>query len=173
MASDLFRKSNMSLEGKTNPYAAFGLTQNPFPTKPSVTAGAVDPRLNGSIYLLEIVEVLNSTSSTYSLHRCPKVRKNRTIAFLMDYATRRGRGIGKTAFLYHQRKRIMADLGNAVSNGEQVLFAGVRSPSPNGTCRKFWKFCQLVVESLAESENPIISMALWRLRLFPRSFQIV
>ena len=54
MASDLFRKSNMSLEGKTNPYAAFGLTQNPFPTKPSVTAGAVDPRLNGSIYLEDL-----------------------------------------------------------------------------------------------------------------------
>lgn len=165
MTSNLFRKAPALSENKPNPYERFGLTQNPFPTKPSVSIGTPDPRQNGSIYIEEL-RANEQRKFEELLIVTPDRPQVRQIAFLMDYATRRGRGIGKTAFLYHQRRRIMSDLGNAVSNGAQVLFASYVLPEPNGMYRKFWKFCQLVVEALADEENPVISTALWRLRAY-------
>ncbi len=165
MSANLFRRPAQDLHEKANLYAGFGLTQNPFPTKPSVTVGGPDPRQNGSIY---IEELRSDEQRKFEQLLIPQPRRPqiRSVAFLMDYATRRGRGIGKTAFLYHQKKRIMSDLGNELSEGSQVLFATYVLPLPNGSYRKFWKFCEMLVSALTVDDNPIISMAMWRLRAF-------
>ena len=165
MTTNLFRQTDTIVRPKTNRYEKFGFSRNPFPTKPSVIVSSLDPRENGEIYLHELRQ---NEQERFEELLIPKADRSqvRSIAFLMDYATRRGRGIGKTSFLFYQRERIMADLGNKLSEGSQVLFSTYVLPQPNGVHRKFWQFCKLIMESLASDDNPIISMAMWRLRAF-------
>ncbi|MBV7330941.1 hypothetical protein KFU94_22415 [Chloroflexi bacterium TSY] len=165
MNTDLFRKSTARNLDCGNIFERFGLTQNPFPDKPSVTIAAPDPKQNGSIYLESLRE---SEQLKFDQLLIPNLERPqaRSIAFLMDYATRRGRGIGKTAFLYHQQKRIMMDFGNKMSQGSHVLFAVYTLPKPNGAVRKFGQFCEMLLEEMSSDDNPIVSMAIWRLRAF-------
>lgn len=163
MTHNLFRRATAPVKSEPNKYEKFGFSQNPFPTKPSVIIGSPNPIENGSIYLpdlrkkeqLEFEQLFGSHSDKSQV---------RSIAFLMDYATRRGRGIGKTSFLYYQRKRIMEDLGNELSGGTEVIFATYVLPLPDANTRKFWQFCKLLTEALVEQD--IIAAAMWRLRAF-------
>ncbi len=165
MTLDLFRRTDINIPPPVNRYEKFGFSQNPFPTKPSVIVSNPDPRENGEIYLPALRQ---KEQEKFEELMIPNLERSqvRSIAFLMDYATRRGSGIGKTSFLFHQRERIMKDFGNDLSEGSQVLFGTYVLPRPNGVHRKFWQFCKLIVESLVSDDNPIISMAMWRLRAF-------
>ncbi len=162
MTHNLLRKAP-SIKPKANKYEKFGFTRNPFPTKPSVTIDSPDSRENGSIYLpkLRKKEQLEFEQLLVPHPDNPQIR---SIAFLMDYATRRGRGIGKTAFLNRQHQRIMEDLGNELSGGAEVIFAIHMLPLPGGETRKFWQFHKLLTQSLVDQD--IIATAMWRLRAF-------
>ena len=163
MTSSLLRKSKVSIEPKQNKYKRFGFNQNPFPTKPSVRIDSPDFRENGTIYLPDLREKEQLEFEQLLIPRSNQAQ-TRSIAFLMDYATRRGRGIGKTSFLHHQRTRIMKDLGNELSGDTEVLFAIYVLPLPGGKTRKFWQFYKLITQALIEQD--IISTAMWRLRAF-------
>jgi hypothetical protein len=163
MTSDLFRKPAVPLEPKPNKYERFGLTRNPFPAKPSVIINSPDPVENGSIYLPELRENEQSRFEQLLIPN-PDRPQVRPIAFLMDYATRRGRGIGKTAFLYHQCKRIMRDLGDELSGSTQVIFAAYVLPPAGGKYRRFWQLSKMLTDALVTQE--IIAKAMWRLRAF-------
>jgi hypothetical protein len=145
--SSLFRKATVPTIQPSNPYERFGLTQNPFPDRPSVVLGSEDPRLNGSIYRADLRQ---QEEQAFERLLVPTSERPdvRPMAFLMDYATRRGRGIGKTAFLTYQYRRIMSDLGEAMTDGSRVLFATYVLPTAEGRCRKFWQFAQLLAETL-------------------------
>ena len=164
--SSLFRKATTPVVPRENLYEAFGLEQNPFPDKPSVVPGSDDPRLNGSIYRADLRQ---QEEQTFERLMIPTLDRPdvRPIVLLMDFATRRGRGIGKTAFLNYQRQRITADLGDALTGGAYVLFAAYVLPSTGGRCRKFWQFARLLAEGL--NEQGIVAQALWRLRAFSGS----
>lgn len=157
MTVDWLRKPQITPGEKENPFERFGLSQNPFPNKASIVVGS-----DNLPYLPDLRAKEEQDFETLMIPR-PDRPATRVIAFLMDYATRRGRGIGKTAFLNHQRERIMEDLGNRLTNGSHVLFATYVLPLPGGT-RKFWQFARLITEAM--SEQRIIAMALWRLRAF-------
>jgi hypothetical protein len=122
-----------------------------------------DPRVNGSIYRADLRQVEQEKFERLLVPASEHPDAGR-MAFLMDCATRFGRGVGKTAFLNHQRQRIMADLGNQMSQGRHVLFASYVLPPSDGRCRKFWQFCRLVLEHL--TEQGILAQAVWRLRAF-------
>lgn len=158
--SPLFRHSDRKRPAE-NPYQRFGLTQNPFPDSPTIVPGSDDPRQNGEIYCADL-----RTEEEAQFERLliphPERPEPRLIAFLMDFATRRGRGIGKTAFLNHQRRRIMSDLGAALTGGEYVLLAAHMIPAGGGRTRKFWQFVRLIAKSL--NEGNCIAWAVWRLR---------
>lgn len=160
---DLLRQSKISVEPKKNKYRNFGFTQNPFPANPSIKVDSSDSRENGSIYLPELREKEQSTFEKLLIPQADSTQAY-SIAFLMDYATRRGRGIGKTSFLHHQRTRIMNDFGNQLSGGSAVMFAIYLLPLPSGRTRKFWQISKLIVQALIEQD--IIAMAMWRLRAF-------
>lgn len=162
MSNNLFRKSKKNIVSQQNKYGVFDLKRNPFPSKPGVTLGSPNPVENGSIYLSEM-----RTSEQEDFDKLmipnPTQTQSKEIAFLMDYATRSGRGIGKTAFLNHQLKRIMADHGDELTHHSEVLFAIHISPSSNNA-RQFWQFSKLILQTLVEQE--IIAQAMWRLRAF-------
>ncbi|MCP4353854.1 MAG: hypothetical protein GY795_51055 [Desulfobacterales bacterium] len=163
MTYNILRQAVTPAEPIPNKYEKFNFTQNPFPAKPSVTIGSQDYRENGSIYLPELRKK-GQLKFEQLLIPHPDRTQVRSISFLMDYATRRGRGIGKTSFLHHQRNRITEDFGNELSGGTEVMFAIYVSPLPDGKTRKFWQFYKLLTQELVRQD--IISAAMWRLRAF-------
>jgi hypothetical protein len=163
MTNDFFRKVDEHDRVTTNKYEKYGFTRNPFPLKPGVNIGSPDNRENGSIYLKELRE-REQLKFEQLLIKTPENPQAHSISFLMDYATRRGRGIGKTAFLWHQRSRIMNDFGNELSLGNEVLFAIYVLSSPDSKTRKFSQFAKLLIQAAVEQD--IIAAAMWRLRAF-------
>ena len=160
MTNPLFRKPTGPLAASDNPYLIFGWTENPFPDKPGVIPDSEDARVNGMTYRPDIRAREESEFDRLLLNKQPP----RPVVFLMDFATRRGRGIGKTAFLSHQCRRIMNDLGDAATGGERVLVAAHMSPPAEGRCRRFWQVSQLLVRSLVEQH--VVARAMWRIRAF-------
>ena len=134
MPSNLLRKVQKVEKRQNNRYEKFGFTQNPFPRKPSVIVGDTDYRQNGNIYLEELRQ-----SETQQFEQIliphPDRADTKTIAFLMDYATKYGRGIGKTAFLNYQKKRIQKDLGKALTQDQEIMFALYIFPNPEENYR--------------------------------------
>jgi len=163
MTTDLLRNVNKNGKEEQNRYAGLNFTRNPFPTRPSVTPGSSDDRENGTIY---VPQLRQKEEATFEKLLVPSGEnpQTRSIAFLMDFATRRGRGIGKTAFLHYQKNRIMEDLGNGLSGGNEVIFAVYVFPGPDGRTRKFWQFHKLLIKALVEQE--ILATAMCRLRAF-------
>ena len=155
--ADWLRRPQVAPSEKENLFERFGLSRNPFPNKPSLVIGS------DSLPYLEDLRAEEQRQFEDLMIPRPGRPVPRLIAFLMDYATRRGRGIGKTAFLNYQRERIMEDLGNSLTNGSHVLFAVYVLPVPGGT-RRFWQFARLIAEAI--NEQDIIAMAIWRLRAF-------
>lgn len=144
-----------------SPYLRFGLTQNPFPDSPTIVPESDDPRLNGEIYHATLRGQEQAEFERLLISR-PKAPASRPIALLMDFATRRGRGIGKTAFLIHQRRRIMKDLGEELTQGSKVLLASHIAPEGSGRTRKFWQFSKQLAYAL--NQDCCIAWALWRIR---------
>ena len=162
MDNVLLRRSQ-PISAKKNPYNRFDLVENPFPRSPTVTPGSHDPRVNGEIYCKSLRgEEQKQFERLLVPH--PERSSTRPMASLMDLATRRGRGIGKTAFLNHQRRQIMTDMGNQYTNGAYVLLAAHLIPEGGGRTRKSWQFIRLIAQSL--NTNRCIASAIWRLRAF-------
>jgi len=163
MDNSLFRKVDKEKKKDSSKYEVYGFKRNPFPKHPGVIMNNPDDRQNGSIYLKEL---RTSEESQFEHILVPDGDREETksIAFLMDYATRKGRGIGKTAFLNYQRNRIMKDLGDELSNSTEVMFAVYVAPKPNDNYRKFSSISKLIMDSIVDQE--IISICICRLRVF-------
>lgn len=163
MGNNLFRKVDKTKKTQPSKYQLFNFNRNPFPRHPGVIMNDPDDRQNGSIYLKEL---RTNEEKQFENILIPSDSKSetKTIAFLMDYATRKGRGIGKTAFLNYQQGRIMKDLGYELSNGNDVLFAVYVAPRPNDNYRKFYSISKLILTSIIDQE--ILSLAMCRLRVF-------
>jgi hypothetical protein len=161
MSNPLFRSPNQ-VQPSANPYERLEYRGNPFPERPAIVPNSVDPRCNGSIY---VEQARGQEQQRFEELLIPKPgQPGMPMVFLMDTATRKGRGLGKTAFLNHQRRRIMADLGDALTGGAHVLFAAHVLTPAGGNCRKFWQFARALIETLNEQE--VLAQLLWRLRAF-------
>lgn len=160
--NDLFRTVNPqpTSEQLVNKYQIFGFTRNPFPSEASVIIGGSDDRNNGTIYEPEI-RTAESLKFEKLLIPSPSNIDTKSVVFLMDNATRQGRGIGKTAFLNYHKKRINYDLGASLSKGTQVLFAVYVNPDLK--TRSFWGISKLIIDALIQQN--IISLAMCRLRV--------
>ncbi len=158
----LLNKPSTPADVPENIWHRLGLERNPFPDRPGVTPGGLDPRSNGSIY---VESIRAPQQSRFDELLIPKPnRSTRCMAFLMDTATRHGRGIGKTAFLNHQRYRVMTDVESALTDGQFPIFAAHIVPTGGTDTRKFWQFARLVITTLNDQE--ILARAAWRLRAF-------
>lgn len=154
--SNTFRRSKTTEQ--TNPYEFYGFVQNPFPVDPTVKPFSLDRRENGSIFL----EDLRSQELEEFQQ---KIIKNHTkIGFLMDYAAYKGRGIGKTAFMNYVKNLINKDLGDTISEGEDILYAIYVSPSPDKRERSMSLIARNIYSSMLRSD--IFLIAFSRLRAF-------
>ncbi len=162
--SNKFRIAKESTQiKKPNPYERFQFRQNPFPKSPGIIIGSADYRENGSIYCHQLVEDEEKQFEKLLIPKPSKPETNR-IAFLMDFTTRRGRGIGKTAFLNYEKNRIMKDFGGELSESDHVIFASYILPIPGGHYNHFWKISRLIIKQLVDQN--IINEAICRLKAF-------
>ncbi len=152
--NNLFRKTNIT--DKPNKYEKLGFTVNPFPISPGVKLNSPDYRDNGSIFYQELRE------SEKQEFKNIVINKPQTVSLLMDYATFQGRGIGKTAFLNFMKKSINKDLGNDISDGENILFAIYITPDGAEKARKWWQIMRLIFNAIKEDE--MINYVFARLR---------
>lgn len=159
MSSPLTRRPIQQPSPSPNIYEKLGLSDNPFPSEPSLSPDSQDPRRNGLIYCEQLHD---DKKKSFTNLLIPEHGQPRRITFLMDHASRRGRGIGKSAFLKHQERQIMADLGDAVTRGAQVLFALHVIPPAQPPCRKFSEFCRLIYDAMVEKR--VITKCICRLR---------
>lgn len=161
--SNLFWKNKQEEKKQINRYESLGFERNPFPVDPCVKPGSEDDLENGKVYLNSLRT--NEEKQFESL----LVQKNggqpaKKIALLMDYAAFRGRGIGKTAFLNHQLKRINDDYGYSISEGNETLFAVYVQPGGDKNERKFWQISKLIFQSIYEQD--LLHVCLSRIRAF-------
>jgi hypothetical protein len=161
MTNPLLRQPDRLHVNVATRYVNLGLRSNPFPSEPAVTPDSDDPRLNGEIYCESLHEDKRRRFEEL-LIRTPNRPSVRSIVFLMDHASRRGRGIGKTAFLNRRRKDISADLGASASADTEIVFAAHIIPKSEPQTRKFWQFGRLVIETL--NEQDALLQAVCRLR---------
>jgi hypothetical protein len=156
---NLIRTANK--ESKQSRYEQFNFTRNPFPRKPGISINSSDDRENGNIYLPELrAEEIQQFKNL--LIPKPNSHEAKNICFLMDHATRQGRGIGKTSFLNFQKNCINKDLGDEISQGAEVIFSVYCSPIPGENYKKFYLISKLIIQSLIEQK--IIATAICRLR---------
>jgi hypothetical protein len=148
--SNLFRKPTQ-LDEKKNKYEFLGFKYNPFPVDPAVKPNSKDERENGSIYMTALRE------EEIEQFRAIVLNSDSKINLLMDYAAYRGRGIGKTAFLNYLRKEINKDLGDSLTNGQQVLYAIYVNPGGEKKERKFAQLSKIIFEAIANEELLLIT----------------
>jgi hypothetical protein len=158
----LLNRPSTPEDAPVNIWHRLGLERNPFPDRPGVTPGSLDPRSNGSIY---VESIRRAQQGRFDDLLIPKPNHStRCMAFLMDTATRHGRGIGKTSFLHHQRQRVMTDVASTLTEGHYALFAAHILPTGGTDTRKFWQFARLVITAFNDQE--IVARTAWRLRAF-------
>ncbi|QQT27635.1 hypothetical protein [Sphingobacterium spiritivorum] len=145
-----------------NRYKKYYLTRNPFPIKPGIQILSSDDRENGEIYLPEL---RTKETSQFESLVIPKAegKPTRCISLLMDNATRQGRGIGKSSFLYYQFRRINKDWGEDITKDSEVMFATYCAPNSSESYRRFYSLSRLIINNLIEQN--VLSIAVCRLRI--------
>jgi hypothetical protein len=161
--STLFWKSSEQSRDTVNRYAQLGFERNPFPVDPCVKPDSENDLENGKIYLSDIRQEEQKTFDNLIIHKKGGSEAKR-ITLLMDYAAFRGRGIGKTAFLNHQLKRINGDFGWTISEENETICAVYVKPGGDKNERKFWQLSKLITESI--SDQKLLHVALSRIRAF-------
>lgn len=159
----ILRKIDKPESRKENIYEKYGFKYNPFPNKTSISLYDPNPKNNGSIYVPDIRknEITQFNKILISSDKNPEPKQ---IAFLMDYATRKGRGIGKTSFLNYQRKLIQKDLGDEITKGTEVMMSVLVSPSPDNNYKKFYSISKLIIESMVDQN--LFQNSYYRLKVF-------
>ncbi len=161
--SNLFRKVESERKEKNfDRYLSYKLNRNPFPNRPGIILNSPDDRQNGTIYIDSLRSQEFDRFNSILIPN-PDNGETKAIAFLMDYASKQGRGIGKTSFLIAERNRINADWGDRQSKSQEILLSVYVSPQP-GEQRKFWQICRLIIKSMIEQN--LIAHAFCRLRYF-------
>lgn len=144
--NNLLRRAQNDAQETLNRYSVYGFSQNPFPIDPAVKPLSEDKRENGSIFLADLrKDEIKEFKDNF-------IGKQMKIGFLMDYATYRGRGIGKTAFLNYMKKMINVDLGESISNGKEVLYAIYVSPTSEKKDRTMPLIARNIFVSMCESD---------------------
>lgn len=161
MTNPLIRKASKPAGEVTDRYECLGLADNPFPNDPTVSPDSPDPRRNGNIYCSKLHEDKREQFENLLVPGAAGAPV-KNIAFLMDHASSRGRGIGKTAFLNRRQRDISEDLGARASEGSSVLFAVHVIPAAEPARRKFWDLAKLIAERLIDKR--IIGQAVCRIR---------
>jgi hypothetical protein len=161
--SNLLRKPTQvqSLESPGS-YEKFNLSENPFPSEPTVNKESTDKRINGNIYEMQIRDREFKLVLTNFIKQPQNNPNHIRLGYIID-TSYIGRGNGKSAFLLNLLQIINKDYCLDISEGQNKCFAIYVSPEPGGRTKTFPSFVDSVYDAILKSG--IISVCLATLRL--------
>lgn len=149
------------VENRGATYERFNLRENPFPTAP-VNKESSDPRINGSIFAMEIRRKEYDQIRTAFLTQ-PQSDLNRLrLGYICD-TSYIGRGNGKSAFLVNLLHLINREYCLDISDGTNKCFGVYVSPEGGGRTKSFLSFVDLLFGCILRSG--IVDVALASIRL--------
>ena len=169
MANLLSKPSEISSDIPIGNYEKFNLSENPFPSEPTVNKESTDKRINGYIYEMEI------RGNEYELILSNFIRKSQKdpnhlrLGYIID-TSYIGRGNGKSAFLLNLTHKINREYCLDLSNNINRCFAIYVSPEPGGRTKTFPSFVDTIFESILNSGIINICLATLRLEVINQSY---
>ena len=146
-------------EGK---FEKFNLTENPFPSEPSVNKDSTDKRINGGIYELEIRRKEYDQVETNFLRQRQSDPNHLRLGYIID-TSYIGRGNGKSAFLVNLQQTINREFCQDITGGINKCFAIYVAPEPGGRTKTFASFVDALFAAIVRSDIVKVSLATLRL----------
>lgn len=143
-------------------YSLFNLTENPFPSEPTVNKESTDKRINGNIYEIQIRQNEYSVFLNNFIKQPQSDNNHLRLGYLID-TSYIGRGNGKSAFLLNLINKINNNFCLDLSDSVNKCFGIYISPEPGGRNKTFASFVDLIFDSLISSN--IIEICLTVIKL--------
>lgn len=143
-------------------FEKFNLTENPFPSEPSVNKDSTDKRINGDIYDVEIRRKEYDQIEANFLRQRQSDPNHLRLGYIID-TSYIGRGNGKSAFLVNLLQTINKGFCQDISNGVNKCFAAYVAPEPGGRTKTFGSFVDAMFAAITRSDIVKISLAMLRL----------
>ncbi len=143
-------------------FQKFNLSENPFPSEPSVNKESNDKRINGEIYEIEIRKKEYSQIEENFLKAPQSNPTHLRLGYVID-SSYIGRGNGKSAFLVNLQQTINNEYCLDISEDINKCFSIYMTPEPGARSKTFSSFVDLLFASILDSK--IISNCLATLRL--------
>lgn len=141
------RASDVDQKGK---FEKFNLTENPFPSAPTVNNLSDDKRINGDIFETEIRKKEYEQVEENFLKQANSNPNHVRLGYIMELGYV-GRGNGKSAFLVNLQRKINRDYCLDISNEVNKCFAVYLLPKPQGQDKTFGNFTDLIFQAILES----------------------
>lgn len=143
-------------------FERFNLSENPFPSEPTVNKESQDKRINGNIYEIQIREKEFELIQSNFIKQPQSDFNHLRLGYIID-TSYIGRGNGKSAFLINLMQKINKEFCLDLSDGLNKCFAIYVTPEPGGRTKTFQSFVDSIYDAILKSE--IISTCLAILRL--------
>lgn len=153
------QKSPLHLSGK---FQKFKLTENPFPSEPTVNKDSTDRRINGEIYEIAICQKEYEQIKSVFLQQPQSNPNHLRLGYIID-TSYIGRGNGKSAFLVNLQHNINKEYCLDISDNLNKCFAIYVTPEPGGRTKTFSLFIKTIFQAILRSK--IIESCLASLRL--------
>lgn len=147
----LLKKASAKIDTKeSNKYEAFHLSENPFPTMPSVNESSTEKKYNGSIYEESIREEEYKKFANNFL-KVPQNNPDHLRLGFLSEVSYIGRGNGKTSFLVNLMRIINKEYCLDISEGNNKCFSVYFSPEGGGTVKSFERFVDYFFNAIFKS----------------------
>lgn len=143
-------------------FQKFKLTDNPFPSEPTVNKDSEDRRINGAIYEVDIRRKEYEQLKTVFLKQPQSDPNHLRLGYIMD-TSYIGRGNGKSAFLVNLQQNINKEYCLDISEELNKCFAIYVTPELSGRTKTFSSFVEVFFQAILRSR--IIETCLASLRL--------
>lgn len=158
----LLVKPKDSLQLSLKPkFEKFGLSENPFPSEPTVNRESTDKRINGKIFEQEIRKLELDMMIENFLSKPQSDVNHLRLGYVLDSGYI-GRGNGKSAFLVFLNNIINDNYCLEYSDSRNKCFSVYVSPSSGGRTKSFSSFTNAIFESIIKSNIINKSLAILR-----------
>lgn len=144
-------------------FEKFNLSENPFPSEPTVNKDSLDIRNNGGIFEMQIRQREFNLIKERFLEQSQSNINHLRLGYIIDLSYI-GRGNGKSAFLINLIQEINKNYSLDLSKGKNKCFAVYVSPSPGGRTKTFVSFVDLIFKSILDSKIIKTCIAILRLK---------
>ncbi|MDH5720656.1 MAG: hypothetical protein OEZ13_08565 [Spirochaetia bacterium] len=158
----LLKKPKLKITKSHNRYGKFDLSENPFPSEPTVNRESSDPRINGNIFEGKIRQKEYEKIRDNFLMISQSDLNHYRLGYIID-SSYIGRGNGKSAFLGYLQHLINSEFCLDISKEKNKCFAVSIYPEPGGRTKSFQSFIDSIFFSICNTGIIDICLATQRL----------